>query len=349
MVILGAAGIGTYIYGADFVFWRYILENQIQIITANLIIAFVLSWFVYLNSFSVKPHNKEHRELAHGGSSGNIMYDWFKGRELNPRVNLPIFGEIDLKVWCELRPGLLAWLLYDLAYIVKQYKTHGHISDSILVTTALQALYIFDGIYLESALLTTMDVTTDGFGFMLAFGDLAWLPFIYSLQARYLSVHPVHLGWLGIAGALAPQALGYYIFRSANNEKDKFRQNPKDPQIAHLTYMDTARGTRLLTSGWWGWSRHPNYIGDWLMAWSYCLPTGIAGYQLRHPTPHTAVLFDGDAKPWGMLVTYFYVIYFGILLVHRASRDDMDCAKKYGKDWDEYKRRVPWKIVKYIY
>ena len=34
-----------------------------------------------------------------------------------------------------------------------------------------------------------MDITTDGFGFMLAFGDLAWVPFIYSLQARYLVDH----------------------------------------------------------------------------------------------------------------------------------------------------------------
>lgn len=26
----------------------------------------------------------------------------------------------------------------------------------------------------------------DGFGFMLAFGDLAWVPFTYTLQGRYL-------------------------------------------------------------------------------------------------------------------------------------------------------------------
>lgn len=32
-----------------------------------------------------------------------------------------------------------------------------------------------------------MDITTDGFGFMLAFGDLSWVPFTYSLQA----LHPI--------------------------------------------------------------------------------------------------------------------------------------------------------------
>ena len=37
-----------------------------------------------------------------------------------------------------------------------------------------------------------MDITTDGFGFMLAFGDLAWVPFIYSLQVQQHTIY-LHL------------------------------------------------------------------------------------------------------------------------------------------------------------
>jgi hypothetical protein len=51
-------------------------------------------------------------------------------------------------------------------------------------------LYVMDGLWNETAILTTMDITTDGFGFMLAFGDIAWVPFTYSLQARYLADNP---------------------------------------------------------------------------------------------------------------------------------------------------------------
>lgn len=40
-----------------------------------------------------------------------------------------------------------------------------------------------------------MDIIHDGFGFMLAFGDLAWVPFTYSLQAQFLLYHPQPLGW----------------------------------------------------------------------------------------------------------------------------------------------------------
>jgi len=40
-----------------------------------------------------------------------------------------------------------------------------------------------------------MDITHDGFGFMLAFGDLVWVPFVYSLQALYLVSHPTAISW----------------------------------------------------------------------------------------------------------------------------------------------------------
>lgn len=74
-----------------------------------------------------------------------------------------------------------------------------------------------------------MDVVTDGFGIMLNFGDLCWVPMVYSLQARYLAFNPVELGWAGAAGILAVHMIGYWIFRTANLEKNDFRNghNPK--------------------------------------------------------------------------------------------------------------------------
>ena len=38
-----------------------------------------------------------------------------------------------------------------------------------------------------------MDIIDEGFGFMLAFGDISWVPVMYSLQARYLVDNPVKL------------------------------------------------------------------------------------------------------------------------------------------------------------
>lgn len=50
--------------------------------------------------------------------------------------------------------------------------------------------YVADALWFEPAILTTMDITTEGFGFMLAFGDLVWVPFTYCLQPLYILHHP---------------------------------------------------------------------------------------------------------------------------------------------------------------
>ncbi|PMD58083.1 Delta(14)-sterol reductase-like protein [Hyaloscypha bicolor E] len=368
MFTLAICAAGTVVQGADFPVWTFIYDNYTQIVTANIIIAYSLATFVYVRSFNVKPGNKELRELAAGGHSGNMLYDWFIGRELNPRVTIPLLGQFDIKEFCELRPGLMGWMVLDFTFLANQYKTYGFVTDSMLLITSFQTLYVLDSYWMESAILTTMDITTDGFGFMLAFGDLVWVPFTYSLQARYLSVYPLSLGVYGTTGVLGVLGLGYYIFRSSNNEKNRFRTDPNDSRVAHLKFLETKSGSKLLISGWWGTARHINYFGDWIQAWAYCLPTGIAGYLVQHssvapatgqsfadksfvfggPHLHTEVL-QGSARGYGMIFTYFYVVYFGILLIHREMRDEEKCLRKYGEDWKRYTKIVKYRIIPGIY
>jgi protein-S-isoprenylcysteine O-methyltransferase Ste14 len=333
----------------------------VQLLTASILISYSLATFVYVRSFSVQAGNKENRELAAGGHTGNLLYDWYIGRELNPRVVVPFIGEIDLKEWCELRPGMMGWIILNCAWCAQQYRNYGFVTDSIVCITVVQALYILDSWWFEPAILTTMDITTDGFGMMLAFGDLVWVPFVYSQQTRYLSVHPLSLGPVGLAGMLSLIGLGFYIFRSANLQKNAFRTNPNDPKVAHLKYIQTKTGSKLLTSGWWGVARHINYLGDWIQSWPYSLPTGLAGYQimaagsLPDSFESAYVLADGrqviqgSAKGWAIPITYFYVVYFAILLIHRDRRDDEKCHRKYGDDWEKYKKIVRWRIVPGVY
>lgn len=363
MTILAA---GTVVEGAEFRVWTFISENYVGLLTTNILIAYALATYVYVASFSVKhPKDPNLRELAAGGHSGNMLYDWFIGRELNPRINIPIFGEVDIKAWCELRPGMLGWIILDLAFIAQQYRNFGKVTDSIVLITFSQAVYTLDALYMEPAILTTIDLIADGFGMMLAFGDLVWVPFSYSLQTRYLSTYPVELGIKGVLGVMAVQGFGYYIFRSVNNEKNRFRTDPTDPRVKHLKYIETAAGSKLLVSGWWGTARHINYLGDWFMSWSYVLPTALAGYVIKNAATHPleasapdAVFFQnsyqkyavpGEAKGWGMIVTYFFMVYFAILLLHRERRDEEKCRRKYGKDWDRYVELVPYRIIPYVY
>lgn len=355
LILLAA---GTVAQGAEFPVWTFISDNYIQLISAGLLTSYAVATFVYIRSFSVKPGNREKRELAAGGQTGNMLYDWFIGRELNPRITFPFIGEVDVKEFVELRPGLMGWVIMNFAWCAQQYRNYGYITDSMLCITSIQTVYVVDSWWNESSVLTTMDITTDGFGMMLSFAGFAWEPFIYSLQTRYLAIHPVSLGLGRLLLMLSLTGIGLFIFRASNAQKDTFRKNPNSSSVSHLRYIQTRTGSKLLISGWYRVARHINYLGDWIQSLPYSLPTGLAGYQIltsESPVEGPYIMRDGrkviqgDAKGWGMVFTYFYIIYFAVLLIHRDRRDDNKCHQKYGDDWEEYKKNVRWRIVPGIY
>lgn len=313
-----------YVPGFDLV---WLADNVLPVATASIIFSFILSIYLYASSFS-KDSDGGEKLLAEGGNSGKFLYDFFIGRELNPRISF-LGKEVDLKYFCELRPGLFLWVVLVWAYALKQYRINGIVDPGMAVVVLLQTLYVADSVYCEDCILTTMDIIQDGFGFMLAFGDLAWVPFTYSLQAHFLadvaSIDGMGTSVSWAAFCLLVGAAGFYIFRSANAQKDTFKKDPNHPSVKKLKYLTTSTGSRLLCDGWWGFARHVNYTGDWLLSIGMSLPT-------RFFSP----------------LTYFYPIYFAVLLIHREMRDEHKCANKYKGDWVEYKKRVPYRFCKYI-
>eukprot|EP00199_Chlamydomonas_sp_CCMP681_P000824 CAMPEP_0119109460 /NCGR_PEP_ID=MMETSP1180-20130426/17922_1 /TAXON_ID=3052 ORGANISM="Chlamydomonas cf sp, Strain CCMP681" /NCGR_SAMPLE_ID=MMETSP1180 /ASSEMBLY_ACC=CAM_ASM_000741 /LENGTH=456 /DNA_ID=CAMNT_0007095217 /DNA_START=166 /DNA_END=1536 /DNA_ORIENTATION=+ len=296
----------------------WIVDHCLELITACVLFSTTLAVYLYASSF------KKGVLLCTHGTSGWPWYDFWMGRELNPRL-----GMFDWKEFCELYPGMIGWAIVNLALAHKQWTTLGRVTNSMVLVNAFQLYYVTDALWNESSILTTMDITTDGFGFMLAFGDLAWVPFVFTTSGRFLNDYPQDLSLAGVAAVLAVKFLGYWIFRGANGQKDIFRRNPMDPRVRHLESMPTERGTRLLISGWWGASRHINYFGDWIMGISWCMPCGLVGLQ--------------------SVVPYFYCIYFATLLIHRERRDDLACRHKYGKDWDKYCSIVKSRIIPGVY
>lgn len=293
----------------------FIYDHLLELANVTVVFSFLLATYVYVASFL---HEKE-PVLALGGNTGSPIFDWFIGRELNPRIGL-----FDIKTFCEMRPGLFLWALINLSMAHHQYWKFGYISDSMVLVCVFQIYYVVEGTLYESGILGMIDITTDGFGFMLAFGDLTYVPFTYTMQSRFLADHPVDLGYLGVAGVLVVYLTGLYIFRSSNNEKNAFKTG--QPSAKHLKYITSKTGSKLITSGWWGTARHINYFGDWIMAWAMCLSTGFS-------TP----------------LPYFFVPAFGVLLIHREQRDEAKCSEKYQETWMEYKKRVPWRIIPYVY
>jgi hypothetical protein len=71
----------------------------------------------------------------------------------------------------------------------------------------------------------------DRFGWMLAFGDCAWLPFTYTLQGWFLLHHPVDLAWPYAAAVLACGLAGFFLFVSANEQRAAFRRHDATTRI----------------------------------------------------------------------------------------------------------------------
>jgi delta14-sterol reductase/lamin-B receptor len=255
-------------------------------------------------------------------SSGNPIYDFYMGTVLNPR-----FGLFDLKFFFESHIGMGTWGALAVLLPAAELESTGELSTAMLVVSVCQLLYIVDFFVFESNLLSMLDIIYENYGFMLTHAFLAWMPFNFTLQQQYLLASPHELPTWAAAFLLVLNITGYIIFRDANLQKQRFRRDPtrpvwgQPPKVLH-----TKRGTALLTSGWWGLARHTNYLGDLTMALAWCLACGFSS-----------------------VVPYFYFIYFAPLLINRERRDHALCKEKYGADWNEYCRRVPYRIVPYVY
>jgi len=66
------------------------------------------------------------------------------GRELNPRI-----GPIDLKFFCELRPGLIGWIMLDFSFIAEVVANGQFPSAALVLVTAFHVLYVADALYHE--------------------------------------------------------------------------------------------------------------------------------------------------------------------------------------------------------
>ncbi|KXZ54584.1 hypothetical protein GPECTOR_4g649 [Gonium pectorale] len=76
--------------------WLY--DNYAPLLTASVLFSAALSVYLYASSFARGALLSSH------GDTGYPAYDFWMGRELNPRL---LGGRFDLKEFCELYPGLI--------------------------------------------------------------------------------------------------------------------------------------------------------------------------------------------------------------------------------------------------
>ncbi|KAG7063692.1 hypothetical protein JMJ76_0006152, partial [Colletotrichum scovillei] len=169
---------------------------------------------------SVLAFIKAHLRPTHADDrkfSGSIFYDFYMGIEHNPRL----WGDFDLKLFTNGRPGIIAWTLIDLSNIAYQYEIHGRIDPNIVLVTILHAVYVLDFFVNESWYLRTIDIAHDHFGFYLAWGSFVWLPSMYTIQTQFLGLYPTRTSTFHQVAIFSVGVAGYIIFRAVNSQKDR--------------------------------------------------------------------------------------------------------------------------------
>ncbi len=288
------------------------------IMTLNLF-ALLFCVFLYIKG-AYFPSGKD------AGTSGNIIFDYYWGTELHPRV----LG-FDLKQFANCRLGMMGWSVIILSFLGKQWE-QGHIANSMMVSVALQIVYIVKFFWWESGYLASLDVMHDRFGFYICWGVLTWLPVVYTSQTLYLVTHPIELAPPVAVGIFLFGVIAIWINYDADAQRQRVRQTDGDttiwgkkPQVIIASYTTKdgqQKQSLLLASGWWSVSRHFHYIAEISLALAWTLPCGFDNY-----------------------LPYFYVTFLTILLTDRALRDDKRCNEKYGEFWKQYCERVPYKII----
>ncbi len=305
------ASVGTWAYVApkfNALIWLY--THRWSSIISAVIIGLLYSAYMV---FSTKP------------VSNNVLKDYYLGRKLNPQFKN---GYLDHKMLLYLI-GAVMLVLNVLSAAVSHFDSFSlNGNNGIYLCMFMIIWFVMDYLIFEHVHLYTYDIFAERIGFKLGWGCLSFYPYFYAI-AIWSTVDlpdPGMQSWQFILSLILFFG-GWMLARGANLQKYYFKRNP-DKKFLWIKPQYISDGDRkLLVNGFWGLSRHINYLGEILMG------LGIA----------TSVGHYGIIWPW------LYPLYYVLLLVPRQIDDDKRCAKKYGPLWDEYVNKVKSRIIPKIY
>lgn len=255
----------------------------------------------------------------------NVFADFYLGRLDNPQWK---DGLIDAKMYLYLIGATL------LELNVLSFAAH-HVlvnradpSPGVFLYVGLFTFFLTEYLNFEEVHLYTYDFMAEKMGFKLGWGCLVFYPFFYGVGLWSLAERPnPHTPWPLLVVIAVLFFTGWAFARGANMQKFYFKKD-RTKRFLGLDPRTITDGNRfVLAGGFWGLSRHINYLGELLMSSAIALSLG----------------YPGAWEPW------LYPLYYVALLLPRQFQDDKRCAEKYGPLWAEYVKRVPYRIIPFIY
>ncbi len=259
-------------------------------------------------------------------TEGSFIADLFLGRLANPQW---LGGRIDAKMWLYLIGATMLGL--NLASFAMHHRLMfpNDPSSGVTLYVGLFAFFLSEYLFFERVHLYTYDFFAERVGFKLGWGCLVFYPYFYGVGLWSVADLPnPHAPAALLVAAALLFFCGWGFARGANMQKYLFKRDPSAKFLGLIAPVALSDGkNKLLVSGFWGAARHVNYLGEFLMATGLTLALG----------------YSGHFAPW------LYPLYYLALLIPRQIDDDRRCALKYGALWNEYVKRVPYRIVPGIF
>ncbi|KAF5273416.1 hypothetical protein FQA39_LY07433 [Lamprigera yunnana] len=292
-----------------------ITSRYFQLLVSLLIMSLVTSLYFYARSFYV-PLSALKLDVLRN----NPIYNFVNGRELNPRI----FGYVDVKM-CLIRYFMIGNILISGMLMFKNVEISvdkegnfdlrsAKYNLTLLIMTGLQIIYSLDLLIYETSFVTTATAQYEAVGYKMVTGFMCG-PILMCCVSKYIFDYGIKLPYWHLVGSTVLFFVGYFLYRASNNQKHKFRQNPYNPSVSHLETIPTSQGKKLLVSGYWGWVRHPNYLGDIIM---------VAAFASFAPNTIPALVLLTDI----------------LVLISKAYAEGVKCKQRYGSAWDRYCERV---------
>ena len=270
-------------------------------------------------------------------NSRSAIEHFYCGIEFNPRM----LG-CDLKMFMY-TVGAVMLQLIVCSCLIKHisYSASGQQpSQAMAVYVFCLTWFIFEYMYHEHVHLFTYDLFRERLGGKLIWGCFLFYPFFYEVGVWSLvdSHGENDLSITASFGCIALFLSGWILTRGANLQKHAFRTNPGADSFQFLfinveqrTLSDSGAGRKILVSGWWGLSRHSNYLGEIIQGIALALPGLIQSNGTN-------------------FVPLLYPLYYVMLFVPRQMDDDVVCEGKYGAVlWGKYKKMVPYRICPWVW
>lgn len=266
-------------------------------------------------------------EVLSGWPTGrSFVADLYFGRRMNRQF---FNSRVDAKMFLYLLGAAMLGLnlLSFTAHHLVQFGSA--FSPGVVLYCILFFWFLVEYLFFERVHLYTYDIFAERVGFKLVWGCFTFYPYFYLIGLWVVAdlPDPGTPWWLLVIFA-AIFFTGWGLARGANMQKYHFKTRPERSFLGFMKPGTLADGRNtLLCSGFWGVSRHVNYLGEILEAIGLTL---LLGYPAR----------------W---LLWLYPLYYVFLLFTRERADERRCAAKYGELWEEYVERVPRRIIPWIY